>query len=781
MLQKLIITLIISLFPFCVFAQQTTFKGVIVDDETKSPLEGVTILVEKTGNVVAVTTHDGRFQFVDEGNKKSIQTIVHFLGFNEKKVTLYANKMNEVEIDPSLEELEQVEIHEHGHDELSLSGMNLMSVNSFMLETQKATTISETLAKTPGVSYISTGVGISKPTVRGMAGSRVVVSVDGVKLEDQQWGMDHGLSVGQSTVDEVEIAKGAATLKYGSDGLGGVIRMKSPEPLGENSIEGKAGITYRSNNQYVGADFKVNAQKERVFYQLSGGYEDFGNYRVPAETFDYLGGIYRIDNGVLVNTGGDIGNLKATVGLETNNWISSISYSMFKESVGLFPGATGIPSQSWLDSFGNERNPSVPKQEILHQMITWNSHLDIGNGVLWFDLGQQFNNRQELSDPIRHGRPESEYGSVANELNLRTSSVNVHYDVEKENLKWETGINYEYQENERSGYDFLIPNYRQNTAGGYGMIGWEMSEKLELIGGLRFDYISFDSDEYVDNYFDDPSNSGTPWVRAQAISNDYYNFTGSVGLKWKLLKVIDANTNFAKTFRAPTANELAANGVHHGTFRHEQGTADLSPETGYQWDLNLSYSTKKVALSINPYFNYYSNYIYLAASGTPSTLPDGGQIYKYTESEGFFTGYEFSLNWNISKKFVFTNSVEYVYSVNTETKRSFPFVPPLATLNELTFTQPVKSSFFSKPYISVNAELVQAQNRVDRNELATDGYAVMGLKMGTGFHMKSVYGNLTFRVDNLTNANYMRHLSRYRILNLPEPGRNFTVSLSSWF
>lgn len=779
MLHKVILTLLFFTVFYSASAQEYFFKGKVIDIETKAPLEGVSISILNTDKVLTLTNKEGEFSFNHKEEKLNLK--FHFLGFEEKEVFIKQGRKIVVHLQPSWQELEVIDIHEHGHDELSLSGLNTTSINGYSLESQRATTISETLSKTAGVSYISTGVGISKPTVRGMAGARVVVSVDGIKLEDQQWGMDHGLSIGQSTVDEVEIAKGAATLKYGSDGLGGVIKMKSPEPLGENRVEGSTGLNYKSNNQYFGGDFKINGQKEKMFFQLSGGYEDFGNYTVPADQFTYLGRIYSIDNGVLVNTGGNIGSLKGTLGYEGNKWISSVSYSMFEEIVGLFPGATGVPSQGWLDSFGNVRKPQVPRQEISHQMITWNSHVDTWGGILWADFGYQNNSRKELSDPTRHGRPVDSNGDVANSLDLETFTSNIHFDVETDKAKWEIGLNYEYQNNKRGGFDFLIPNYVQNTAGGYGMLGFEIGNNLDFIGGLRFDYISFASEEYTDTYFEDPPGSSNPWVRTEAIDNDYYNFTGSVGLKWKMLNAIDANTNLAKTFRAPTANELASNGVHHGTFRHEEGNPDLNPESGYQWDINLAYLSKKWSVSINPYFNYYSNFIYLSASGDPSPLPDAGQIYKYTEGEGFFTGYEFMFNWEITKSVLFTNATEYVYAQNSNTNRSFPFVPPLSTLNEITYTVPVKHTFFSKPFISVNAELVQAQNRVDRNENSTEGYYLLGLKMGTGFNMKNVYGNLIFKIDNLTNNEYMRHLSRYRILNLPEPARNFSVSLSAWF
>ncbi|MBB3698759.1 TonB-dependent receptor [Flammeovirga yaeyamensis] len=757
-------------------AQETNFRGSVLDESTEQPLEGVEVFYK---NKMVVTDKRGRFAFYSDSSQ--LQVKFHFLGFKDNLITLKANRSKRVFMEESFQELEEVEIHEHGHEELSLSSMNVTSLNQYTLDAEKGTTISETLSKTPGVSFISTGVGISKPTVRGMAGSRVIVSVDGIKLEDQQWGMDHGLSVGQPNVDEVEIAKGAATIKYGSDGLGGVIKMKSPQPLGHDGVEGKFGLNYKNNNQYFSGDAKINGQKGKVFYQLSGGYEDFGNYRVPADQFTYLGNIYQLKDGLLVNTGGDISSFKAAIGYEGSHWVHSLSVSNFTENVGLFPGATGIPTNNWLASFEDNRKPEVPKQEIQHNMITYNSHVDVWGGNIWFDIAHQNNERKELSDPRRHGRPLNEQGFLANYLMLKTTSANVHFDKEGKVMHWEVGANYEFQRNIRDGFDFLIPNYDQSTFGGYAMFGLPLNERVKILGGLRFDYITFNSKEYKDPYFEEPPNSGNPWQRVDDINNQYENLSASFGVQFDLFNLIGATTNIARTFRAPRANELASNGVHHGTFRHEQGNPDLNPEQGYQWDLNLSYAKKKFDVQFNPYFNYYTNYIYLSAFPEPSPLPDAGQIYKYTEAQGYFVGYEFALNWEMTRNMKLHNSVEYVYSQNTERNRSFSFVPPLSSNTELTYTHTVLSNFFSKPFASANLQLTGDQNRVDINEPTTPGYAVVGLKFGTAFNMKRVYGNLIFRVDNLFDTYYMRHLSRYRILNLPEPGRNFSINLTAWF
>jgi iron complex outermembrane receptor protein len=71
-----------------------------------------------------------------------------------------------------------------------------------------------------------------------------------------------------------------------------------------------------------------------------------------------------------------------------------------------------------------------------------------------------------------------------------------------------------------------------------------------------------------------------------------------------------------------------------------------------------------------------------------------------------------------------------------------------------------------------------AQNRVDRNEDPTEGYALLVAFVSAKFKIRSLPLEALFRVDNLLDTKYTNHLSRYKLINLPEQGRNFTVTIN---
>ena len=92
---------------------------------------------------------------------------------------------------------------------------------------EASTNLMDALSKIPGVSQVSTGPAISKPSIRGLGYNRVVVINDGVRQEGQQWGDEHGIEIDEYGVSKAEILKGPASIMYGSDALAGVVNFIS--------------------------------------------------------------------------------------------------------------------------------------------------------------------------------------------------------------------------------------------------------------------------------------------------------------------------------------------------------------------------------------------------------------------------------------------------------------------------------------------------------------------------------------------------------------------------
>ena len=116
-----------------------------------------------------------------------------------------------------------------------------------MLRSTSSTNIVDAISHQPGVSQLTTGGSISKPIIRGLGYNRVVVMSEGVRQEGQQWGDEHGVEVDAAGVSSVEILKGPASLRYGSDALAGVMILHPQRLMAPGTIAANVSTEYQTN------------------------------------------------------------------------------------------------------------------------------------------------------------------------------------------------------------------------------------------------------------------------------------------------------------------------------------------------------------------------------------------------------------------------------------------------------------------------------------------------------------------------------------------------------
>src|SRR5690606_4746395 len=188
------------------------------------------------------------------------------------------------------------------------------------------------------------------------------------------------------------------------------------------------------------------------------------------------------------------------------------------------------------------------------------------------------------------------------------------------------------------GYGFLIPKFNRQNLGFYAIHEIEVSPKLSLNYGLRFDHTQLK----IDAFFDDElyhyllenhehEEALSLAQRSQDLNKNINNLNYSLGILYQAYRNWDFNFNFSSNFRIPTAIELASNGVHHGSFRHEKGNPNLDAEKGWSADFKIGFHNNGWDVNLNPYLYYLKNYIYLNPTDTPSPLPDAENIYQFDQ------------------------------------------------------------------------------------------------------------------------------------------------------
>ncbi len=231
----------------------------------------------------------------------------------------------------------------------------------------------------------------------------------------------------------------------------------------------------------------------------------------------------------------------------------------------------------------------------------------------------------------------------------------------------------------------------------------------------------------------------------------------------------------------PIAKEIASNGVNYHHFSYEIGNADIKPEISYQWDLGLEWHQPKWAFQISPFVNYFPNYIYLNPTADYDYLYGAGnQKYFYTEAEVFRWGTELHGHYNLAKHWKIDVIAEYVYAEQLSGSKKgsgLPFSPPANVITKLYYH--LKDfTFLKESALSLSHKYTAAQNQIVPPEEATAASSVWDFGLQTAIELKTAKRwELQLQINNILNTHYFNHTNYYRIIGVPEAGRNLTVSV----
>lgn len=750
-----------------------------VADAAGKPLQGVAVHLHEI-QMGTFTNDIGKFSL---SNVKKGHYHLHATLLGYKSASLHIDLHNDttiyVVLTPTEHSLNEVIVETHPAKlSQTESSLHTLLITEEDIQKNASGTLMQTLEKLPGVSAISLGVGIAKPVIRGLAFNRVQVSDNGIRQEGQQWGADHGLEIDQFAVEAVEILKGPASLIYGSDAMAGVINIRHPKPLVSGSHQVNAQAIYRSVNYTYGATAQAKGNKNGYIYKVRITGLDFGDYQVPATQFNYNRYILPIFNQTLKNTAGQERNVSAIMGVNKNWGYTHLTVSNFNQKSGLFPGIVGPPRAYQLQPDESHRNINVPYQYVNHFKVVSNSSVKIHHYWLEIDAAYQNNLRQEHTWFHSDGPVPRTNSTLALQLLLQTYSANLRLLMNKNEIRESVaGVQAHFQTNHSNGFAFLMPDFNARSVGLFWIEKYKFSERLFFHAGLRGDAAQVSVKKGQQLFFRNNNETDVYWfIKNEAFNRTFTNISGAAGGSYHASPKWNLKANVARTFRYPAPYELAANGMHHGTFRFERGNQNLNPETGYQTDIGVFFESKKWTASFTPYFNYFRNFIYSSPTGQFNEY-GGGQVYATLQTQALHTGFEAQLSAKPTRNLEIQTQAEYVWAQNLATMLPLPFTPPFSWYSQAQYTFFTLPYLFKNMYVLAGAGYYAAQNRVDRNERATPGYAIFNTGIGSKWGKTKDYVSFYFQIQNLTNARYMNHLSRYRLLNLPEPGRNFVVGL----
>ena len=671
-------------------------------------------------------------------------------------IMLLAFQVTFSQVDDQTVELDEVVLSLPFNQTLGKSVIKVDKINFNDLNPILQQYISKSISKLPGVSILSTGPGVSKPSIRGLSYDRVVVYSQGVRLENQQWGDEHGIGVSTSGISSIEVIKGPSYVLYGSDAMGGVLYVE-PERYSSDFSVDYMGL-YNSNYNGITNNLGLKGSSGKFSYIARANMVDNQSFSTP--------------DGEVENTWFKENDVQAGLKYETEKFSSDLRLTMNFSELGLPHMEEGHDDHDDHDEEGHDDHDEEGHddhedhedhyQELSHTTLTWVNTFDLGNDhQLNVTLGRQLNDRKEFGgheeeeghdDHDEEGHDDHddheghEEGEAELDMQLSTNTLDVSLVMpQSDNLNLTIGANFLSQENKNFGHEELIPDAEKKDFGLYALGQITMENGAALLG-VRYDNRSISSDMG---------------------SADFSNFNGSVGIK-RDFENSTLRFNIGSGYRAPNLIELFADGVHHGTFRYERGNLNLVAEKSFQTDISFDINNDDSSVSFDLFYNDISDYIYISPS---SDREDGFAVYDYMQQDSELYGGEISFAKKTGFDWLsYNTSLEYIFAESADGE-ALPFISPL------TFNQVFNIDISSNYSFEIDFLAKAKQGRVSMFEEETDGYSVLNL---SGNWMTSFLDNdlnIFWSISNVFDKEYYDHLSRFKTAGIEEMGRNISVGL----
>jgi len=775
------------------FGQTFSLQG-RVTDANKQALSGVSVTIPGS-SLIMVTDQDGNFQIDGlPGGKTTFR--FSSLGYTtiEKKFDINRSGIRmAIVLDAEVRQLKEVIVEDnHNEQRKKTESLNLQTVDAAFIQRNLGGSLMKTLERLPGIKTIGIGSGQSKPLIRGLGFNRVVVVDKGVKHEGQQWGADHGLEIDQFAASEVELIKGAASFIYGSDAIAGAIAINPAPVPAASTLGGSVDLIGKTNNDLFGTSVNLYGRNNRWFIDSRLTYQNYGDYRVPTDVvyvYDYQ---VKLKDNFLRNTAGRETGIHLNLGYAGERFRSIFYFSNTFSNSGFFANAHGLEPRN-VDAAMHDASSMdilLPSQKVNHFKLINKSVYQSGKHRFEGELGYQRNLRKEFSGYVSHGYMPSVYPSflsippdLEREFDKVAYSANLRDKVSLGKHELSLGLNSEHQNNEINGYTFLVPAFRQYSVGSFVYDKFSLNESTLLHAALRFDHSRIKMFRYADWFPSPVTNGGIARdeyaVRSSDLNRQFNSLVWSVGANYNLER-FSLKANIGKSFRMPIAKELGANGVNYHYFSFEKGNPSLAPEQSYQADLSLEWKAEQWSVLFSPFYNYFSNYIYLNPTSAHDTnYGAGNQIFQYAQSKVVRYGAELQFKIKFFKTLSAEILGEYLHSEQRSGDKigyTLPFSPPASALFNLTWS-PVQIKKCEGTYLSLDYRVTSAQNNIVPPEKKTPGYQLVNIQAGTNIKFHSQTITLSLQAQNVFNTRYLNHTSFYRLIELPEMGRNIVLSL----
>ncbi len=628
-------------------------------------------------------------------------------------------------------------------------------------------TIGETLARQPGVSATFFGPNASRPILRGLDAERVRILTDGIGSFDvSNTSVDHAVAINPLLANRIEVLRGPAALLYGSGAIGGVVNIQDrriPREIPDRALhlDGMANFGSAAEERGGGASLNVPAGKSGVVLHLDGSFLETGDYRTGGYVFSQaLRDEAEAEGGDVAEDAQARGRVENTA---ARTWDIGGGLSYIADNGGSFgvvlshlENRYGIPNALELGSdHAHEEGHADDHEEEGHghDNITLDmrqTRLDARAAVPLF--GSAF---EKLN--FRFGWAEYQHDEIENTGAIGTTFLNNSFEARAELVQqardgWKgaSGIQYFNRDFNAFGEEAYIPRNSTQQLGLFTLQEFDLGSLRAEVGG-RYEHSDVAS-------------------QVVGVSRSFDSFSVSAGLSVPLGDTLRFAVSAARSERAPSAEELFADGAHAATRAVEIGNPNFDTERQLGLEAVLRGRGPGWRLELSGFYNRFDNFIFLNPTGeTQDDLP----VFQYEQRNAEFWGFEAEGALTVARfgdtRLEVTGLADYVRATVLDGGGAAPRIPPLRLLGGVE----ASGGMFGG---RIEVEHVTRQSRIASFETETPSWTMVNASLTVRPFGADSETAIVLSANNIFDVEARRHASFLKDV-APLLGRDIRLSL----
>ncbi|QAY75946.1 TonB-dependent receptor [Sphingosinicella sp. BN140058] len=600
-------------------------------------------------------------------------------------------------------------------------------------------TIGETLARQPGVSATAFGPNASRPVLRGFQGERVRVLTDGIgSLDASNTSVDHAVAVNPLTAERIEVLRGPAALLFGSSAIGGVVNVidaRIPRRVPDEAAHVDGILTYGSaaNERSANATIDVPLGGSFVLH-ADGNYSNTDDLEIGGHVLARaLRSEAAASGDPAIRALADLKGKLPNTAAETSDvalgaaWISGENNVGF--SINRYDSLYGVPIRYSLDP---QEEPEAPRIDIKQTRVDGRAEIDTGSGFV-----DQVRVRGGYSD-YRHDELE-DTGEIGTTFLTKGAEGRVEL-VQSQRGGWGGGFGAQYFRRHLDviGEEKFLPESRTSQFGLFTLQNYR-SGRFRAEVGARYEHqkVSAEADADLGN---------------EAERRSFDSWSGSAGASYEIAPGLRLGVNGSHSQRAPSAEELFANGPHAGTQAFEVGDPDLSQEKSWGLEGTLSAQGDGYSLSASVFRSWFDDYIYEARTGA---VEDGLPVFQIGQADARYFGIEFEGSLRVARVGGFAVNLDGVADYVRATIDSVgpaPRIPPLRLLGGIEAQS-------ERLQARAEIEWTDEQDRLAPLETPTAGFTLVNASVSWQPLAQHPGTSLTVSANNIFDVDARRHAS----------------------